>query len=916
MTDQPIQPTSLLQLLPHHREDLRRSGLSDETIARWRCYSVEADQKGVMSQLGFPHLDPPALALPVLSLDLESPNRNFCVLKPDNPRRDTSSGRPLKYESRKNFANRLHVPLSIRQRISDPSETLIITEGQKKSEAACQRGICAVALFGVNNWVSLVGETSFPIGDFDSIHLKDRRVILCFDSDAAQNPQVRSAERNLALHLSKRGAKVLIKRLPSGLEGQKVGLDDFLLKNSPEQFRALPEEAPALEPNIENRIEELVPGSPKQIRNRIFKGLALEEDAAERARLLRRMAKRLEVPFVDLKHSFKPVLDAERRAPKPVETSSQSNDGNDPAAVDPGDYRVENGFIAVEQMREYGAIKIPLCNFIARIAGEVVLDDGAETARALEIEGQLSSGEILPRVRVPADRFAGMGWVIDQWGTGPIMRAGPAVKDQLREAIQRLSPKLTTRRVFRHTGWRAIEGKWAFLHAGGAIGCDGLEVDLGTDLQSYCLPAPPKDPIEAIRTSLALLNVAPLSVTLPLWAAMYRAPLASLLPVDFSLWLVAATGSLKSTLAALFLCHFGNFTALNLPGSWSSTRNQLERRAFTLQDLPFVIDDFARSGLDGNELDLKAGQLLRSQGNLSGRGRLRADLTERPTFVPRGVIISTGEEYPFAGSGSLLARTVFLELERSMVDLAELTRAQRAVRTLPQAMSAYIAWLLPDRDRLPDTLRKAMEDGREIFTNGHEHLRRPQALANLWVGADCALSFAEDLGAISTREREAYRQKFFDALATLGQTQTHFLEAERPVVRFARLLFAVLAQHQITLEHRDSLGMGGTSEETFGGWFDDESLFLLPEPVYRAVSRYAREAGEPFPLRGPTLLRDLRGAGLSTCDNGRGTTSKRIAGKHWRVLELSLDALRRLSGEDFVSVLPRSRSLPEANRDL
>ena len=907
----------LIRLLPHHLHDLQCSGLNAETIERWGCYSIEADQPWVMSQLGFPHLAPPALALPVLPLDLAAPDRNFCVLKPDSPRPD-SSGRPVKYESRKNFANRLHVPLSIRRRISEPSETLIITEGQKKAEAAGQRDICAVALFGVNNWLSRVGESSFPIGDFHSIHLKDRRVILCFDSDAAQNAQVRRAERDLARFLSKLGAKVFIKRLPPGLDGQKVGLDDFLLKNSPEQFRALPEEAPELEPSIESLIEELTSGSPGKFRQQIFDGIAREEDSMERARLLRRMAKRLEVPFIDLKNRFKPVLDARRRTTKAAESrdSSQPNDSDGPAPVDPGDYRIQNGYICVERMKEYGAVKIPLCNFTAKIVEQIVLDDGAESARALDVEGQLSSGEILQRVRVPADRFAGMGWVIEQWGPGPIVNAGPAVKDQLREAIQRLSSKPPTRRVFRHTGWRDVGGKWVFLHAGGAVGCDGLEVDIGPDLQSYRLPSRPENVLEAVRLSLALLKVAPLPVTVGLWAAMYRSPLASLLPVDFSLWLVGPTGALKSTLAALFLSHFGDFTSLNLPGSWSSTANQLERRAFTLQDLPFVVDDFLRSSLDGYELDVKAAQLLRSQGNLSGRGRLRADLTERRTFVPRGLTISTGEEHPFPGSGSLLARTLFLELERSIVDLAALTRAQRAAHRLPHAMSAYIAWLIPQLGQLPDALRKAIGEARNIFTIGHEHLRRPQALANLWIGANCALSFAEDLEALSASEREVYRDKLSEALMALGQAQTHFLEAERPVVRFARLLFAVLAQHLITLVHRDSLGTGAMGEQTFGGWFDDHSLLLLPEPVYRAVARFAREAGEPFPLRQGSLLRDLGGAGLSACDNGRTTANKRIGGKQWRVVELALDALQRVSGEDFLSVLPRSRPLAEAGHEL
>lgn len=56
----------LQRLLPHHLSDLLSSGLSERTIREWHCYSIEADQPWVMNQLGFGHLTPPALALPIL----------------------------------------------------------------------------------------------------------------------------------------------------------------------------------------------------------------------------------------------------------------------------------------------------------------------------------------------------------------------------------------------------------------------------------------------------------------------------------------------------------------------------------------------------------------------------------------------------------------------------------------------------------------------------------------------------------------------------------------------------------------------------------------------------------------------------------------------------------------------------------
>ena len=80
--------TELLQLLPGHRVDLERSGLNEKTIATWGAYSIESDQKWVLVQLGFWHLDPPAMALPILPPDRIKPDLNDVILKPDRPRLD------------------------------------------------------------------------------------------------------------------------------------------------------------------------------------------------------------------------------------------------------------------------------------------------------------------------------------------------------------------------------------------------------------------------------------------------------------------------------------------------------------------------------------------------------------------------------------------------------------------------------------------------------------------------------------------------------------------------------------------------------------------------------------------------------------------------------------------------------------
>jgi hypothetical protein len=188
---------------------------------------------------------------------------------------------------------------------------------------------------------------------------------------------------------------------------------------------------------------------------------------------------------------------------------------------------------------------------------------------------------------------------------------------------------------------------------------------------------------------------------------------------------------MKSTLTALFLNHFGEFDRVHLPGAWASTPNQLERRSFLLKDSLFVIDDYAPTALDHREMELKASRLLRAQGNLAGRARLKSDLTERSAYYPRGIIISTGEQHP-AGQ-SLLARTLVIELGRNDIDVTLLTKIQGQTAKLAYAMAGYIRWLAPQMEAMPALLRESFMAARANATAGSEHLRIPEAAAHLWL---------------------------------------------------------------------------------------------------------------------------------------------------------------------------------------
>jgi len=292
----------LMTLLPHHCDDLRRSGLSDRTLEKWGVYSIEADQSWVMQQLGFGHVEPPVLALPVLPPDRTQPNLNDIIIKPDKPRRD-ERGHSRKYEMRPKSRNRVHAPLSCREKLFDTTFPLDVTEGQKKAEKGSQEGLCCIALPGVFNYlVKIASDASFPIEDLDKISADARTVRIAFD--APLTPAVRTAQRRLAEYFTRRGGTVYFRQLPSGPGGEKCGLDDFLVNHSVADYLALPTEEFKLEPNIEERIEELTPETDKQQRADVLRFVAEEKEPAERERLLKKIAVQTKIPVSALRESL------------------------------------------------------------------------------------------------------------------------------------------------------------------------------------------------------------------------------------------------------------------------------------------------------------------------------------------------------------------------------------------------------------------------------------------------------------------------------------------------------------------------------------------------------------------------------------------------------------------------------------
>jgi hypothetical protein len=882
-----IDATAPRVLLPQHLEYLAARGVPEGAALAAGLYS-EADPARIAELLNW---DGPADALgPCLVIpfhDLGGNPAGYHVLRPDRPRRkgtaeangqatgprlhDPKRGKRkvVKFEVPRGELNRAYFPSGTADRLAaDPKAPVLSTEGPVKALSGHLAGFIVVGTSGVTGWSrkrteeeKAAGRPRVLIPDLDQLNqLRGRKVYVVVDSDGRTNPDVEREAHAQARALADRwSADARVSVLPCGPGGSKWGLDDFL-----------------------------------------------EANQADKAAALAGVLKTAKKP---------PKAKAEAKATPRRPRDAGPGGGETPGSPD-SPYFLRGNRIWVRKFDKDGNdTSYALCNFAATVAEEMVLDDGSgEVDVRLTITGTLENGQTLPPARVRAAEFGPLGWVLPAWGSRAVVRAGFGAKDQLREAIQLLSPACARRYVYQHTGWREIENQWAYLTTGGAITAAGkvatVDVELSGKLANYCLPEPPTgdDLAGAVRASLDLLNLADARIMAPGLGAVYRAPLGA---IDGSLHFFGPTGAGKSELTALLQQHYGPaMRRLNLPGSWTSTANAIERQQFLAADSLYVLDDFKPRGSRA-EIDAwhaKADRVFTSAGNFSARGRCWADGSLRADNPPRCLLVTSGEDCP--RGESCAARRLDVRIRGGTdpaardVVLEKLTPYQEKASAgiYAKAMSGFICWLAGRLDKVREGL--AQEHNRlraQAAQDGHP--RTPGLVADLALGWKLFLDYAEGVGAITSNERASLAFRAWRGLLEAAALQAEEVQAHDPARRFLELLSAAVATGRA---HVAEATTGGTPEDAVGwgwgpapagqciGWVEDEDLYLCPESAYAVAQRLGEEQGERLPVSKRQLNKRLDEAGLLVSKERNKLTNRRtIMGHERSVLHLRASALWR-----------------------
>ncbi len=521
-------------------------------------------------------------------------------------------------------------------------------------------------------------------------------------------------------------------------------------------------------------------------------------------------------------------------------------------------YEFRDGQLFVNGVDKNGSeYSFPVGNGFFELSSVKVMDDGIERKQACVIQPYFNDRyhpkqevELIDKLQRP-DGFR-----------YPVVSRN-AWKYQL-DYLHAQVKNAPVKKVYTATGWHKQEetGKWMFVLSNGAIGAENITADLSqVKLEQYAFCKEKESDVWA--TQKKFFEVAPHRITYPLFALIALSPLNTAFRLTghepaFGLFLKGGSGNRKSTLAALSLCHFGQFTDTSLPASFSDTKVALEERGFYAKDIPLVVDDLypPKTRQDKERLADLLEYISRSYGNRRGKAKANSDSSIRTPHAVRGNLIITGEQIPDS-SASTRARLFEIAIEKDEVNLTVLSEVQSKSNRLNLAMQEYLKWLAEQYDALPNKLFTDFEAYREkasLSLKGHGRIA--PIVSYLYIGILYWLKFMKSTERLSESEADAMLEEVWGILIDTGVEQQASVAREKA----SSLYITALKELNATGKLQSAI------------WREDEQYYyLICSATHALVLDYYKAIGIEYQYTDLESRKQLAEAGyIKTHENKNG----------------------------------------------
>lgn len=557
------------------------------------------------------------------------------------------------------------------------------------------------------------------------------------------------------------------------------------------------------------------------------------------------------------------------------------------------------------------------------LRAEVTYDDGTEPSKRFKVAATHKLGTVLPEQVVSAENMMTMKWLIQRCGKKGSAVPKQSVLAKISHAIMNTSGDVPSETIYAQTGWKVIDGEYVFLMPSEN---NPYTVDLKGKLDRNRFDKHVDKSDVFYVYAMMEQSFAPQRVLLPLLSVSFLSPLNHFLKKagcepKFVTALIGKTGCRKSTVAALFLSFFGNFTASDLPMSFHDTANSVLENVYYLKDVLTCIDDYHPGGVfQEKEMKSIAQNISRYYGDRIGRARLNCKAELQRSKPPTGNAIITAEFAPsFSVSGC--ARYFIIELNENDIDLDVLTEFQQKAEegVLSGIMMLYTDWLKKNYLKSEKDFVKVLASGFRSYRSGYTrlltakgikfHSRTPDMLAHLKLGFVFLREFVKDCGMLRQGEYERFEKEFDEMLIESCGRNAEQLTDEEPVVRFSEKLCCLIESGTCYVESRNS---GAAPQKGYLGMEDEKNYYLLADVAHREVTRFCTDQKEHFSISKKELLKQLAQDGILVQSGGRNTTTVRAGnGKNISVAVLDKAAMAQRMSRDLCRPVLPTEQLPD-----
>lgn len=479
-------------------------------------------------------------------------------------------------------------------------------------------------------------------------------------------------------------------------------------------------------------------------------------------------------------------------------------------------------------------------NFIPILIGQYIIGQGRDRKAIIVLTGIDEYGNQLETINIEVQDIESLKWIKNSWGFQ--YKVFPKMKEKFLEVLEILVVNSVTKKISDHIGWFKDNEKYSYFHTRGVIGDSDKEVDIGEHLSNYFLQSKIVDIQKACQASLKLLEVADYEVTVPLLGLVYLSPLLQAIKdvgkmPEFVVWLFGTTGSRKTSLARVFLSHFGDFTN-RLPATFNDTYASIEIKAHAIKDSLNLVDDYAPKQTKNQKYgqDEIAEKTIRAYGDRIARGRANSSMISQKQYTPQGMLLMTGEN--LIRGHSTVARLVALELDKGSVDLGLLKEIQDNTSLLGESMRGYIEWLLPQMNDESSSLGEVIAYNFDIYKDGlakmvvDVHGRSIESCAWLMVGISSMLTYFKDKGVLSEDEFEQHIQLAKDIIVKLLIKNNSLTKESSPVDEFLYILREAIDSKSIKIITLVDGNKVIATDDNIYGYKDDKYYYFYPDMTY------------------------------------------------------------------------------------